>query len=76
MATDQAARILDARWDGRDTFTVEEAGVEILGLNRWTAYQAAKNGELPTIRIGRRLLVPRHALEALLMPASASGSVA
>ena len=31
-----------------------------------TCYDAARRGELPTIRLGRRLLVPRHALDELL----------
>jgi excisionase family DNA binding protein len=57
--------VLDARWAGRSTFTVEEAG-EILGISRWHAYAAAKKGELPVVAIGRRLIVPRHALERLL----------
>ena len=45
--------------------TVEEAG-RLLRISRQSAYQAARAGELPTIRIGRRLLVPRARLEALL----------
>jgi excisionase family DNA binding protein len=60
-------QILDPRWNGRTTFTVEEAG-EICRISRASAYAAAKNGTLPTVRIGRRLLVPRHALERLLSP--------
>ena len=62
-------RILDARWDGRSTFTVEEAGCDILGLSKCSAYAAAKAGTLPTIRIGRRLVVPRHPFEKLLASA-------
>jgi hypothetical protein len=58
-------RILDAKWDGRDTFTIPEAG-EICGLSRASAYQAAKTGALPVVWIGRRGIVPRHALEKLL----------
>jgi hypothetical protein len=61
-----ARRILGEKWDGRDTFTIEEAGVEILRLSRCAAYAAAQSGELPTVRIGRRLLVPRVALERML----------
>jgi excisionase family DNA binding protein len=61
-------RILSARWDERDTFGVAEAG-EILGLSRQAAYDAAKSGDLPTIRVGRRLIVPRIALERLLTSA-------
>lgn len=49
----------------RATVSVEQAG-EILGISRSSAFQAVTNGELPVIRIGRRLLVPRSALEKLL----------
>ena len=61
-------RVLAERWDGHDSFTIEEAG-EILKLNRWTAYYSAKKGRIPTIRIGHRLRVPRFALERLLASA-------
>jgi excisionase family DNA binding protein len=69
MATSEnttASRVLDRRWDGRSTFTVEEAGCEILGLSKCSAYAAANSGELPAIRVGRRWIVPRHALERML----------
>jgi excisionase family DNA binding protein len=59
-------RVLGEQWDGRDTFTVEEAGCQILRLSRCAAYAAAESGALPTVRIGRRLLVPRVALERML----------
>lgn len=49
----------------RMTVTVEEAA-HLLGIGRQSAYQAARAGELPTIRLGRRLLVPRCKLDALL----------
>ncbi|MET4149917.1 helix-turn-helix domain-containing protein [Bradyrhizobium sp. RT7b] len=58
--------IFDPKWDGRSTFSVEEAGCEILGLSKVSAYAAANRGDIPTVRIGRRLLVPRLALEKLL----------
>lgn len=47
------------------TLTVEEAA-QALGISRTLAYEAARTGELPTVRIGRRLLVPRAALERFL----------
>jgi excisionase family DNA binding protein len=47
------------------TLTVEEAG-EILGLGRHAAYTAARTGELPTIRLGRKLLVPTAGLLSLV----------
>ncbi len=39
------------------TLTVEQAG-ELLGISRRSAYRAASTGDLPTIKLGRRLLVP------------------
>lgn len=39
------------------TLTVEQAS-EILGLPARTTYRAAARGEIPAIRIGRRVLVP------------------
>ena len=49
----------------RMTVTVQEAAT-ILGVGRNKAYEAARSGEIPTVRIGRRLLVPVAALERLL----------
>jgi excisionase family DNA binding protein len=49
----------------RQTVTVEEAAT-ILGVGRNKAYEAARSGEIPTIRIGKRLLVPVASLERLL----------
>lgn len=49
----------------RQTFTVAEAA-QILGIGRTAAYEAARAGQLPTIRIGKRILVPAVALERLL----------
>jgi excisionase family DNA binding protein len=58
---------LSTRAKGADrlTYTVPEAG-RLLGISRGAAYAAAADKTLPTIRIGRRLLVPRAALERLL----------
>ncbi|NRG40373.1 helix-turn-helix domain-containing protein [Rathayibacter sp. VKM Ac-2835] len=49
----------------RAAISVEEAG-EVIGIGRASAYAAVRNGELPSIRIGRRLVVPVPALLALL----------
>jgi excisionase family DNA binding protein len=67
---ERATRVLDSRWDGRSTLTVEEAGCDVLGLSRAGAYKAANEGDLPVVRVGRRLVVPRFALEKLLLSAS------
>ena len=47
------------------TISVPEAG-RLLGLSRASAYAAAKRGEIPTIPIGRRLLVPTAPFLAML----------
>ena len=48
------------------TLTIPETA-RILGISRGSAYLAARSGELPgVIRIGRRLLVSRPALERFL----------
>lgn len=47
------------------TYTVTEAAA-LLGIGRSAAYEAARSGQLPTIRIGKRVLVPVAALERLL----------
>lgn len=52
-------------WRSSTTISVEQAA-PILGISRGSAYEAARSGELPTIRIGRRLLVPVAALRRLL----------
>ena len=45
----------------RLTLTVEEAA-RALGVSRAHAYELAARGEIPTLRLGRRILVPREAL--------------
>ena len=49
----------------RRVVTLTEAAV-ILRISRGSAYEAARRREIPTIRIGRRLLVPTAALERML----------
>ena len=49
----------------RVVYDVPEAG-ELLGLSRGAAYAAAIRGEIPTIRIGRLLKVPKAAFDRML----------
>lgn len=42
----------------RPTISVPEAGKLFFGLARNAAYDAAKSGDIPTIRIGGRIMVP------------------
>ena len=46
-------------------YTVDEAAI-LLGISRPSAYNGIERGEIPHIRIGKRILVPRVALEKLL----------
>ena len=39
---------------------------QILGLSRQSTYGAAKRGEIPTVRLGRRLVVPTARLRQML----------
>ena len=39
---------------------------KILGISRGLAYELARSGELPVIRLGRRLLVPMASLKLML----------
>ena len=47
------------------TLTVEETAA-VLGISRGLAYEMVKTSKIPSIRFGRRVLVPRRALERLL----------
>ena len=47
------------------TLTVDEAA-QALGLSRNSCYQGVETGAIPSIRIGKRILIPRFALERLL----------
>lgn len=48
------------------TVPVWPTAAKRLGIGKNSAYEAVKSGQLPVIRIGRRLLVPLAALERLL----------
>ncbi len=49
----------------RETLSVENAG-KILGLGRNKAYEAVQRGEIPSLRFGGKIVVPRKALEQML----------
>lgn len=44
--------------------TVEQAAIR-LGISRGLAYEAARRGDIPSVRIGTRILVPISGLERL-----------
>ncbi len=47
------------------TLTVQEAA-SLLGLSRNSAYQGISTGEIPHIKVGKRILIPRIAFEKML----------
>jgi excisionase family DNA binding protein len=49
----------------RLALSIEEAS-SALGISRSLGYELVARGELPAIRLGRRIVVPRAALERLL----------
>ncbi len=56
--------------DDRDCLTLSVTqAARILGVGRNTAYEAVRTGAIPSIRVGRRVLVPKAALERLLVNA-------
>jgi excisionase family DNA binding protein len=62
MSSKEAKRRAEQR---RMTLTVNETAKR-LGIGRNQAYEAIKRGEIPVIRIGRRLLVPETALDRMI----------
>ena len=57
---------------GRATLTLPEAA-HVLGISRSTAYELARTGKLPVLRLGRRLVIPTDALDRLLESAGRTG---
>ncbi|MCW1990950.1 UNVERIFIED_ORG: excisionase family DNA binding protein [Bradyrhizobium japonicum] len=51
--------------DKRLVYEVPEAGA-LLGLGRNASYEAAKRGDIPTIRIGKLIRVPKAAFDQML----------
>jgi len=39
---------------------------EMLGISRNFAYQLVREGKLPSIRFGKRILIPRAALDKMM----------
>ncbi|HPC72554.1 MAG TPA: helix-turn-helix domain-containing protein [Treponema sp.] len=47
------------------TLTVEETA-QLLDLSRSLTYEAVRNGTIPSIKIGRRYLIPKQGIERML----------
>jgi hypothetical protein len=55
--------------DAPKTLSVPEAGRKYFNLGKNSSYQAAQRGDLPVLRIGRRLRVSIIAIERMLAEA-------
>jgi excisionase family DNA binding protein len=49
----------------RLTYTVTEVAA-LLGISRASAYELVRSGEIPALHFGRRIVIPRVAVEELL----------
>ncbi len=49
----------------RLTYTVTEAAA-LLGISRTTAYACVRRGEIPSLTLGRRVVISRVVLERML----------
>jgi excisionase family DNA binding protein len=58
--------------NGPLTMTVPEAGKKYYGLSRDSSYEAARRGDIPTIRVGKLLRVPIAAMDRKLESAGRS----
>lgn len=59
----------------RPTLSVAETA-DLLGISRWLVQQAVRDGSLPSMRVGRRILIPKVQLDALLAGTASAPAVA
>ena len=57
----------------RLVFSVQEVS-KLLGLSKASTYEAVRIGSIPSITIGRRILIPKVALQELLDRHSVAGN--
>ena len=67
------ARQVIANVDDLPLFLDVETAAHLIGISRSSAYDAIRRGEIPTVRFGRRLRVPRGALLTLAGVEAARG---
>ncbi len=49
----------------RQTYSIDEVA-KLLGIGRNSAYEGARRGDFPTIKVGGRIVVPKAALDRML----------
>lgn len=66
MNTNENAALLDEGQPCPTVITIWPDTAKVLRMGRDAAYRAAKAGQIPTLRIGRRLMVPTGRLAEML----------
>jgi hypothetical protein len=61
---------MDSETRKRPTMPVPDAGKQYFGLGRNASYEAAKRGQIPTIRIGSRIFAVVAALDRMVAGAA------
>ena len=56
---------MDQKSYEKSVYTVPQVA-KILGINRNLAYELARRGDLPVLRLGKRLGCPKQAIDRLL----------
>jgi excisionase family DNA binding protein len=62
---DEGARIVSPLAEMPAVLTVEEAA-KVLRIGRSAAYEGVRVGQIPSLKVGRSIRVPKHQLERLL----------
>ncbi len=60
------ADLADAGLEGLPTVLTISETAKILRIGKNQAYEAVRRGEIPHVRIGKRILIPRAALQRKL----------
>jgi excisionase family DNA binding protein len=56
----------------RRTYTVTEAAT-VLGISRTSAYERVRAGDLPALRLGRRIVIARAVVDAFVSGVAITG---
>jgi excisionase family DNA binding protein len=60
----------------RSVYPSVDALAEELGISRQSAYAGLREGTIPSIRLGKRFIIPRAAVQEWLRKAGRSGAAA
>ena len=58
--------LMPSQGSERLTITVAEAAIQ-LGISKGNCYEAIRQGSIPALRLGRRIVIPKVALQRLLV---------